>query len=542
MSEESKMLEQYELEEESFNASLRIPFFLLEDVVNQDGKNSFYSDLSFILKCYSIYEKGCNFVAEGSNGDYTPSKLRYKKASMIINKEARFCFANPPTISVNANDVEGIKAEENAVVQKYLEKVLEKNKFSSKLLKALKDCFVGKRIAIVLNFNVKCGITITFLNSLEFYYEFSDDGEELIKFVCFYEKEKTNYLDKQVWFRKYYEKTEEGVMLEEAYYDGAGNLVETITQRKKIKFESIPAVVVLNDGLTGNIYGNSELFGLAEYEKYYSKLANADMDSERKGMHPTRYTIDASEGSTKNLSTSPGSFWDIQSDEEKATEHTAKVGLIEPSMKYAEPLKMTLDRIESEMYAEVDVPNIASDKLSGIITSGKTIGALYWGLTVRCDEKMLSWEPELRYIAEMIIEGGKLYPECIKKYTDKDKLPEFLYDILVENNYPLPEDIKDEKQIDMEEVEMKLRSKKSYIKKWQKVTDKKADKELMQIKLEQQMFEESMLSYDTVDVAGVQDELDQNYTNLSRRDDPNNNRNTNKETNIEEKVDVKEDK
>ena len=38
------------------------------------------------------------------------------------------------------------------------------------LLKGLKDCFIGKRIAIVVNFNDD-GITITFLKPTEFIYE-----------------------------------------------------------------------------------------------------------------------------------------------------------------------------------------------------------------------------------------------------------------------------------------------------------------------------------------------------------------------------------
>ena len=46
-------------------------------------------------------------------------------------------------------------------------------------------------------------------------------------------------------------------------------------------------------------------------------------------------------------------------------------------MHYSNPLKVTLDRIENEMFAELDVPNINSEQLAGVITSGKTIEALY---------------------------------------------------------------------------------------------------------------------------------------------------------------------
>ena len=81
------------------------------------------------------------------------------------------------------------------------------------------------------------------------------------------------------------------------------------------------------------------------------------------------------------------------------------------------------------MYNTVDVPNITSDQLAGVITSGKTIRALYWGLTVRCDEKMLAWGHALEFIATAIIEGGLLYPQSIRKYTHVDKLPEIPFTV-----------------------------------------------------------------------------------------------------------------
>ena len=52
----------------------------------------------------------------------------------------------------------------------------------------------------------------------------------------------------------------------------------------------------------------SEVRQLAEGEATYSKLANADVDCVRKGMNPIRYTVDMSRETTKNLSSSAGSY------------------------------------------------------------------------------------------------------------------------------------------------------------------------------------------------------------------------------------------
>lgn len=499
MLEEEKMEKQkYLWDEEIVPAYLNIPYTMLEDEFKYPNINSKYSEWKLeanqIARYYEIYKKGSKFISEGSNGEYIPSDLRYKKAAMILNKEARFQFSNPPTITVNKEDVDTKYKDENAILQSYLDKVFEKTNFNGKLIKGLKDCLIGKRIAIVLNFNPDSGINIIFLNSLEFIYETSgmDDSNELTKFITFYEIVKTNDLSQQRWFKKKYTKEKDGVYLVEEIYDGLGKKLETVTSRTKIKFDFIPATVVLNDGLTGDEKGESEL-NIARYEQYYSKLANADMDSQRKTMNPIKYTIDASEQSTKNLSSSPGSYWDLQSDDEKAIERQAKVGTLEAQMTYSEPLKITLDRIESEMYAELDVPNLNNEQLAGMITSGKTIKALYWGLTVRCDEKMLAWSHSLMFIATGVIEGGKLYPDCIKKYT-QFTLPDIPYTISVENNYPLPEDVNEEKTMDIAEVDAKVRSRKSYLKKWRGLNDDEAEEEIRQIKYENELLDDSYLS------------------------------------------------
>ena len=496
MNEEQKMENQKKLEAE-FNpviyAYTNIPYFLLEQELDDKFGEEYKREFNEICNLYKIYKIGSYFITEGSNGDYVPSNLKFKKASMIINKEARFLFSNPPSFNLNKEQVDTKYKDENAILQSFLDKVLEKNKFESKILKGLKDCFIGKRIGIVVNFNPKYGITLTFLKSLDFIYE-KNDNDEIVKFISFTRINDTENLSAQRWFKKKYTKEENVVYLEERIYSGDGREIEIVTPKQPILLDVIPAVVILNDGLTGDKRGESELGLLVDYEKYYSKFSNADLDALRKSMNPIKYSIDASQDSTSNLSTSPGSFWDLQSDDDKPVERGAKVGTLEAMMNYSHPLKETLSRIENEMYNEVDVPNITSEQLAGVITSGKTIQALYWGLTVRCDEKMLAWSGCLREMAEIIINGGKLYPECIFKYTEEDKLPDIPYEIFVENNYPIPEDIKEEKETDMAEIETGVLSRKSYLKKWRNLTDDEADKEIRQIKFEQDLLENTALN------------------------------------------------
>lgn len=496
---EEEIMYMQELEDRDFyfDRYLDVPAFLLDGEIGPGRRNVYFNEMRQVRRFYHDYLKGARFLSEGTNGDYVPADLRYRKAALILNKEARFFFSNPPTFSVNKDDVVESRRKGNAVIQRFLDRVLEKNNFSGNVFKALKDCFIGKRIAIVVNFNGETGITLTFLTSFEFVYETSGkrDGE-LTRFVSFYEVTGAEREDERKWFKKVYTKEQRGVYLEETVWSADGKLAETVTRRTRIKLDYIPAFVVLNDGLTGDECGSSEMQALVGGEKYYSKLANADMDALRKSMNPIRYTIDVSQRSSEkqNLPTSPGSYWDLQSDEEKVDEKVAKVGVLEPAMHYSEPLKNTLARLENEMYAEADVPNITSEQLAGTVTSEKSIQALYWGLTVRCDEKMLAWGFALRNVAETVLEGARLYPESARAYfpDGETSLPDIPVKILVENNYPIPKDVNEEKQVDIMEVEAKVLSKKAYIKKWRGLSDEDADRELEQIAKEQELFENSL--------------------------------------------------
>lgn len=494
MTEEEKMLNQEnDIDTEELTSFNSIPYFMFDEDMTDSGRADYTKEMNEIVKLYRKYESGTKFVTEGSNQDYIPSQLRFKKAANILNKEARFLFANPATFNVNIDDVSGEFKSENDILQAFLEKVLKKNNMAGNLLKAAKDCLIGKRIGIILNFNDR-GISITFLKSTEFIYESTSKGvEELTKFVAFYNtNDSTNRAD-QRWFKKTYTLENELVYVEEKIYDGMGTELEEVTPKMPTKFNRIPAAVVLNDGLIGDTKGKSELNYLVDYERTYSKLSNGDIDAERKSMNPIRYTIDASQESTSNLSSAAGSYWDLQSDEDKAETRQAKAGVLEINMSYSEALKTTLDRIENQMYAEVDVPNINSEKLQGVITSGKALQALYWDLTVRCDEKMLAWKFALEYICDCIIEGGKLYPNSISKYTNNGILPDIAYDLTITNNYPLPNDEAEEKEMDLAEINSNVMSRKSYLKKWRNLTDKEADDEINQIKNEQDLFENSVL-------------------------------------------------
>ena len=495
-SEEAKVIEAAN-STEVLTAFSRIPYALLNQEV-EGNTQDVLAEMTEICKYYKVYKKGMDFTVEGSNGDYVPATLRYKMAASLINKEARFLFAESPDVTVDAKgDVGQVSKEAKDELTNWndlLKSVLDANLFEKALLQAAKDCFIGKRVAGVVNFNEEDGVTITFLPATQFLFETRIGNDNILtKFVCFIVvKDSTTLNDKRV-FKKKYTLIDGVVHLEERMYDGAGREVSAEefepTEQQPTKLSTIPAVVFLNDGLTGDSKGESEIDLLQDYEQYYSKLANGDIDAERKTMNPTRYAIDMDQRSTKGLSSSAGAFWDLQSDQN--LDHPApKVGMLESAMNYSEALKTSLDRIKTVGYEQVDMPNITLETMTGAITSGKALKAIYWPLIVRCKEKMKMWGPKLRQLAEIVFEGALAYPNTITKYVDTPLVP-VAHEIHVEQNTPLPEDELEERNMDLAEVAAQTMSKKSYMKKWRGLTDDEAQEELEQIALERQIIDDN---------------------------------------------------
>ena len=470
-----------------------IPYSLLYDESSCSVQDTI-DEINQICKFYKIYKKGKDFTVEGTNGDYVPAKLKYKMAASLINKEARFLFAEQPDIKVEPKgDVGKVTPETKTaltVMNDLLETVLSKNKFEDILIKAARDCFIGKRVGCLVNFNEEDGITINFLKSTQFIYETKVGNQNVItKFVCFIvAKDSTSLAEKRIFKKKFTLERDGFAYIEESMYDGAGSLVENITKKQPTKLNFIPAFVIINDGLSGEALGESEVELLMDYEMWYSKLSNADKDAERKSMNPTKYVIDMENNSTKSLSTAAGALWDLGSDQNLENQKT-EVGILEPHMYYSEALKTSLERIKTAGYEQVDVPNITSETLSGSITSGKALKAIYWPLIVRCKEKMKVWGPGLKQMADIIIQGAMTYPNCIKQYVDFVLTP-VAYEVSVEQNTPLPEDEIEEKTTNLAEVEASVMSKKTYMKRWYNLTDDEVSDELKQIALERQILDD----------------------------------------------------
>ena len=326
----------------------------------------------------------------------------------------------------------------------------------------------------------EAGIDISFMPSLEFIYETdAQDVDRITKFIRFYSTVVNEDKDQQRIYKKKWEMNENGrCVITEGLYNGQGVLMEELMPETETPFEYIPCWVIINGGLIGDPFGRSDVEELIEDESWYNKLSSKDFDSLRKGTDQIVYTMDVNPKATKNLSRAAGSYWDLSSDPIEEN-RTGQVGVLDNSMAYSPALDTTLNRIRGNMYAQFDIPDTTNEALTGIITSGKTMKTIYWGLMVRCDEKLLDWIPALESMVTCIIEGSHIYPEARKVYSDADPVEGYL--VSIENTYPILEDESEEKSTDIMEVQSQVMSRKSYMKKWRGLSDEDVEEELNQI-------------------------------------------------------------
>ena len=196
-----------------------IPYNLINE--EYDNSSSIFTEFTEIRTYYGAYNEGAEFsIISGKN--YEPPMLAYRKIKALIDKEARFLFSKSPDFTVksvlddNIND----NLEAISLLQKLIDQVLQDNSVKNNLTQAARDCFIGKRIAIMCNFNAE-GVQINLIPSLNFVYT-TDKYGKLIKIVGYFMlRDSVVSKDKRVYRKKYW--MQDGYCwVEETEHDGNG--------------------------------------------------------------------------------------------------------------------------------------------------------------------------------------------------------------------------------------------------------------------------------------------------------------------------------
>jgi len=450
---------------------------------------NFLEKINRINGYYLIYE-GKQEWNTAHNLDYTPTKKVTNLIKKLIDTRARFMFGKEPYFDIRPvkADAKGFTTYQDQAQEKedLLYKIFTENKFHSKLLKAKKDCSIGGKIAIKLWGHKEVGLKIIFSPAQEFFPQYNlDDVDQLEKVVFLYALNNEENADNQRIKKQGWEMVGKECILNEGTYNGKGEIVSIEYQDYKTGLDFIPVIIIQNGGLTGETEGISDVERLWPNQDAYNRLTSDDIDALRFQMFGQDVVTDADESSLKNIKISPGAMIDLQTDMAQANEgRQARMERLESGFSYKDKFEDTVNRIKNDMYDTVEVPNVSLEQLKGLMASGKSMKALYWGLIAVCDEDWTTWGPDLKQMIEYIfkmVDAYNLYgAKAIAKYETTTN---------IEHYYPIQEDEDAQKKVDMEEVVTEVRSKKSYIKKWLEVED--VDAELEQIQLEKQMLQDS---------------------------------------------------
>ena len=106
---------------------------------------------------------------------------------------------------------------------------------------------------------------------------------------------------------------------------------------------------------------------------------------------------------------------------------------------------------------------------------------------------MNAWRPALEWLADLVLYAAEVFPGLQNIYGEFAPAPRV---IAVDNQYPIPEDESEEKQLDLSELAANTRSIRSYLMKWGGADSKgldadEADAEIQQIVQERRMLEDS---------------------------------------------------
>lgn len=438
-------------------------------------------EIARINELYAMYDGEGQVWTTRDELSYRPNRTITNHIKKLIKAEARFMMSRAPEIRIVPEDAQDTDAA--AEIEGWLRGVLAASDWQRKLIQAARDCFIGKRVALKCSGGAGRPLRIDFRPAQEFVFETAeDDTSDLRKIVFFYQTgdpAETDRKKQRIWRQRYWLDENHRCMMDEGLYDGYGHPIDT-KSNVSTGLDRIPCRVIINDGLTGDLSGESDVEALIDNQTTYNRLNSDDVDALRFNMFPMRYIRDATEESAENLVIAPGALADIQSDPSSA--HGAEIGMLESSFGYDERLEHRLNRTKNDMYELLSIPNVSLEQLKGMAQSGKGMRGLYWELMCRCEEKWAEgWDDAIRWMVETLVHMAGKYKSAA--------LPEISYAIKIDHLYPIPDDEEDERAGDLSEVAGQARSRMSYIAKWQPGAD--AEGELKQIALEQALLNDA---------------------------------------------------
>lgn len=391
--------------------------------------------------------------------DYVPSQIIDNKIKPLIHKQARFMFGKSPDILFKPYDK---KYKDNCEeLRQYIDAILNANKFWSNTLKAFRLATVTKRVLLRLEANPNQPVKLFYHSIDDFSYKNNSYDSSKLKSVTFVREDSKNKKDDEtnnLWYRYTYYMNSGYCHLKTETYKGDNLDTPIDIKEQNTRLSKIPCWVIVNEQSPNNIIGCSDIKDLKPLQNAYNRRLSDFNDALRFLLFGQTVIIDGDEDDVNKCNIAPNSLMAIKSINQEEGTKQAQVKRVESGFSNAEPIKMYLQMLDDSMHEKLAIPT--DEKLKDV-PSAKTIKYIYTELVARCGEKWNDWEPTIRSMLRLIVEACSKF-HC---YSDWNHVwDELQYSIVINKNYPIPEDEEDAKRLAMEEVVAKVRSHKSYIK------------------------------------------------------------------------------
>jgi len=454
---------------------------MLEGLLGKETAQRLIEEQNELLKYYRMYDGPGQEWATASGLDYIPTKRVTNNIKYLIKEVARFMFSRTPEITIQPVGEEQGNAEKCAALESFIRQVLQKSRFAGALPKAGRDCFIGKRVALKVSGGPQHPLRVGFRPALEVWADYDpEDVNELSTLLYLYQTHDSSREDEQRFWMQLYRAQQGQVTVEERIVDGLGQTVEERISKTRLPIPYIPSVVIINDGLTGDTLGESEVEQLAQLADAYNRMTSDDQDALRFNMYPQTAFTDASQESLANIKVAPKAIIDLQTDPVRM-DGQAKAQVLESGFSYNDRLEALLNRLDTDMRKMLGVPPKSLDEYRANGISGKALRALYWPLITKCEEKWAEWDTALTHMV------GCLYDLAVA-YNQAEGFAGARFTVGIEHLYPITDDEEEERALDLREVQARTRSRRSYIDKWR--PNDNADEEIQQIISEQRQLEE----------------------------------------------------
>ena len=496
---------------------------------------AFLKEMEEVKKYYEFYEGTPNEDEQAPDSpqfgqdwkvaddlDYKPSKDIRNHTKKLLQKQARFMFGVSPTLVLKP--LAGNKTDKVEDKRTLLDFILTKSNFWSQTHKAFLDCTIGKRVLLTIIANPGEPIKFRYYTMPEFTYEVDpNDSSMLTKVSIIYQDDRTKGKvgEEQIWHQWIYQlmqkvsnnpmskpeyrciatyKVTDGNGLTKTYQepvldDQGMQITDEVTgeplyiekeciQNIDTHLDFIPAYVILNDPLTGDIKGHSDVKDLMHLANHYNRTNSDYRDALRFKMFEQPVFTDADDECVSNIKIAPNALINLKSDptvlDPEGGKTTASASMLSATFNFSAPADSYLQGIKKDMYELMDQP--LPESLVNI-PSAKALGFLFYDLKGRCEDKWLAWDAALQWLVEKIefcVISMGLYPEF--NGVNIMSTPSIL---TVKHNYPIPEDVELKKQTAISEVEANVKSHKTYIREFGDVEDEDAEWNEIQEEMEQ---------------------------------------------------------